>query len=291
MIAKSTLPQFTCGLQASTFETAQGITNYYDLGSSTNKPIVLVSGYLCSALMFKDLAEHLVKNSFRVIMYDLYGTGGSIKTSKGNYTLETMVGQLHSLISNLYLRDVIIIGYSMGGLIAATYAKSNKHKVKKCIFISPAGVHADLGPPSILRIMRTPFIGPYYMKLFYNTMIMPAVKINFVHPEDPEFAEVIQFLHMHIYTSWCMNPSFCEAACNMMRYMTFTGMQDTMKNIGVPVTVILAKKDICVTYKENFEFWSGISSVKLHILDECGHWALHEKREEMFDIIDKSLKE
>lgn len=283
------LPQFTAGLKASTFETAQGITNYYDLGSSSNKSIVLVPGYLCSALMYKDFAEHLVSLAYRVIMYDPYGTGGSIKTSKDKYTLETMVEQLKSLITNLYLRDVIVVGYSMGGLIAATYAKENSSKVSKVILMMPAGYKVNQGPQTITMIMRTPIIGPKFMDYFYHSTIMDAIKVNFVHPEDPKFSEIIQFLYMHIYTSWCLNPSFSEAACGIFRFMNVEGHQKTLQSITKPVTVILAKNDIAIPFQDNFDFWSKVPNVSVNVLDECGHWGIHEKRDEMFEIIDKSL--
>ena len=287
---KPGVPLFTGGLKKNIFETAQGITSYYDLGQQTNPVIVLVPGYLCSSLMYKDLALHLVDKGFRVVMYDPYGTGGSIKQDSEKYNIETFVAQLDSVVTNLSIRELSLVGYSMGGVIAGNFAKTHAGMVKRIVFISPAGVSLNLGPPSIIRIMSTPFIGPKYIDFFYDKMIMGAVKVNFVNPEDPKFAEIIQFLYMHIYTSWCTNTSFSQAACGIMRHFNFFGCENIFRSIStIPTTVILAKKDVCVGIEKNHEFWSSIEGVDLHELEECGHWAIHEKREEVFEIFDNAF--
>ena len=285
------IPLFTSGLKPIIIETAQGITSYYDLGVPTAPCILLVPGYLCSCLMYRELALHLVEKGFRVIMYDLYGTGGSVKQNNEKYSLSTFVEQLESVIMNSCVMTLSIVGYSMGGLISAAFAKTHKSMIKHLFLLSPAGISLELGPPNILMIMRTPFVGPKYFYLFYDKMILGAVQINFVHPEDPKFTDVIQFLYLHIYSSWCANPSFSQAACGIMRDFQFANQEHLFKSIvdDIPTTVVLAKDDVCVTYDNNMPFWDGLSSVELHTVDGCGHWAIYEKKEEIFDIIDKTF--
>ena len=284
------IPLFTAGLKPNIIETEQGITSYYDLGTSTAPCILLVPGYLCSCLMYRDLASHLIEKGFRVIMYDLYGTGGSVKQSKEKYSLETFVEQLESVIMNSCVMTLSIIGYSMGGLIAAAFAKNHKSMIKHLFLLSPAGINLELGPPNIIRIMKTPFLGPKYFDFFYDKMMLGAVQVNFVHPEDPKFTDVIQFLYLHIYASWCANPSFSQAACGIMRDFQFADQQNLFTSISdIPTTVVLAKEDVCVTYDNNKPFWEEQTSVKLYTVEGCGHWGIYEKKEEMFDIIDKTF--
>ena len=284
------IPLFTCGFKPHFIETEQGITSYYDLGTSTAPCVVLVPGYLCSALMYRDLALHLVDKGFRIIMYDTYGTGGSIKQNDEKYNLDTFVSQLESVITNTGIVDLSLIGYSMGGLIAASFAKSHKSMIKKLLLISPAGVKVFLGPPNILKIMRTPFIGPKYFDFFYDKMILDAVKVNFCHPEKPEYEDDIQFLYLHIYSSWCSNPSFSQAACGIMRHFQFSNQEEIFKSLSdISITVILANLDGCVLIEQSEKFWKSQNNVDLTVLQEAGHWGIYEQKKQVFDIIDKAF--
>lgn len=284
------VPTYTAGLRMHSLETDIGITSYYDIGHNSCKPAVLVPGFLCSALMYTDLAQELVKNGYRVIMYDPYGTGVSVKLGRATYNIQTMVEQLTNLVSTLNLKKIKLIGYSMGGEIATVYTNKFPTQVETLVLVSPGGVQVDLGPAPLMRKLRLPYFGPLYFNWFYDFLISGAVKVNFIHPEKQEMADIIQFLYLQIYSSWTNNPTFAQAAAGILRKFKFTGLEQEYKRLTVPTTVILAKNDICVTYEENYKFFSSCDRIhEVNTVDEAGHWGLWEKSAEMFPLILKAL--
>lgn len=65
-----------------------------------------------------------------------------IEDYRGN--LDERMDTLHQLLSGK--KDLIMVGSSFGGLMAAIYACQNPHKVKKLILLAPALNHAGFIP-------------------------------------------------------------------------------------------------------------------------------------------------
>lgn len=87
-----------------------------ELGSPETLPVVFVHGFPFSHWMWLNQME-AVSDEFRAIAYDVRGHGESF-IGDGQYTLEGHVDDLLALLDHLKLREVIIVGLSMGGYIA-----------------------------------------------------------------------------------------------------------------------------------------------------------------------------
>ncbi len=102
------------------FEANDGTSLHYnDWGSG--KPVVLVHGWPLSADMWEYQSVHLAQNGFRVVTYDRRGFGRSGQPWSG-YDYDTLSDDLAALIEKLDLRDVALVGFSMGGGEVARYA-------------------------------------------------------------------------------------------------------------------------------------------------------------------------
>lgn len=125
---------------------SKGTTNYNIVGDSG--PLVITfHGLNGTNQTFYDLAIVMAKFKFRVLTYDLYGHGMSSCPKFGvfqtkNYTLDFFVDQIDELLAHLKLNHerAIIVGFSMGCLIAAAWADRHEDKVEKIVLISPAGL-------------------------------------------------------------------------------------------------------------------------------------------------------
>lgn len=84
------------------------------------RPLVLCHGWLCSA-RFWQKNEELAKH-FKLITFDLRGFGRSQKTLHGN-NIDQFAADIHELILELGLQDVILGGWSMGGPTVLSYWK------------------------------------------------------------------------------------------------------------------------------------------------------------------------
>ena len=86
--------------------------HYEDYG--TGKPVVLIHGWPLSGRSWENQVPALVEAGYRVITYDRRGFGASSQPW-GGYDYDTFAADLNTLLEHLDLREVSLIGFSMGG--------------------------------------------------------------------------------------------------------------------------------------------------------------------------------
>jgi pimeloyl-ACP methyl ester carboxylesterase len=84
---------------------------YEDVGRG--KPVVLIHGWPLSGRAFEKQVPALVSAGHRVITYDRRGFGRSSQPWTG-YDYDTLAGDLHALLRHLDLREVTLVGFSIG---------------------------------------------------------------------------------------------------------------------------------------------------------------------------------
>ncbi len=99
--------------------------------------IILLHGLASSSQNWRNLIP-LLKPHYRCITIDLIGFGESPKPQWYDYTLEDHVHNVHAAIKNLDLEDsFILVGHSLGSLIATRYARIHQQHVNRLILLSP----------------------------------------------------------------------------------------------------------------------------------------------------------
>jgi non-heme chloroperoxidase len=91
---------------------------YCDLGSG--QPVVLIHGWPLSHRMWEAQITALCDGGYRCIAYDRRGFGDSGKPS-GGYDYDTFASDLNDLMTQLDVRDAVLVGFSMGGGEVARY--------------------------------------------------------------------------------------------------------------------------------------------------------------------------
>jgi len=86
--------------------------HYEDVG--TGQPVVLIHGWPLSGRSWENQVPALVEAGYRVIAYDRRGFGSSSQPWDG-YDYDTFAADLNTLIEHLDLREVTLVGFSMGG--------------------------------------------------------------------------------------------------------------------------------------------------------------------------------
>ena len=129
-------------------ENSANIDLYYE-DHGSGKPVVLIHGYPLSGASWEKQVAVLLKEGHRVITYDRRGFGNSSQPTTG-YNYDTFAEDLHKLVTQLGLRDVTLVGFSMGGGEVARYiGKYGSKEVNKAVIIS--GV-----PPFLLKTADNP---------------------------------------------------------------------------------------------------------------------------------------
>lgn len=102
-----------------TFTTRDGTEIYYkDWGSG--KPILFSHGWPLDADMWEYQMLHLASHGYRCVAFDRRGFGRSSQPWSG-YDYDTFAEDIHELIEHLDLREVTLVGFSMGGGDVARY--------------------------------------------------------------------------------------------------------------------------------------------------------------------------
>ncbi|RMV98963.1 Arylesterase [Pseudomonas caricapapayae] len=118
------------GICMSTFNTKDGTEIYYkDWG--TGKPVLFSHGWPLDADMWEYQMEYLSSRGYRTIAFDRRGFGRSSQPWTG-YDYDTFADDIAELIGHLDLRDVTLVGFSMGGGDVTRYiAKYGSERVAK----------------------------------------------------------------------------------------------------------------------------------------------------------------
>ena len=104
--------------------------------SGSGETIVMLHGYLSSSQYFKHIRTRLEKDH-RVIALDLLGFGQSPKP-KVQYTYDDHLDAIHSTLDHLGVtRPYILLGHSMGALIALRYATVYPDTISQLLLMNP----------------------------------------------------------------------------------------------------------------------------------------------------------
>jgi non-heme chloroperoxidase len=108
--------------------------HYEDHGSGS--PVVLIHGWPLSGRSWESQVPALIEAGHRVVTYDRRGFGDSSQPWDG-YDYDTFAADLNALLTELDLRDVTLVGFSMGGGEVARYlATYGSERVAKAVFAS-----------------------------------------------------------------------------------------------------------------------------------------------------------
>src|ERR1700733_14401282 len=122
---------------------------HVDDTSGTGRPVVLIHGWPLSGEAWKEQIPVLAEAGYRVVSYDRRGFGRSDKPAKG-YTYDTLSEDLHTILEALDLRDVTLVGFSMGGgEVARYFTNYGADRVHSAVFASAV-------PPCLMKTPGNP---------------------------------------------------------------------------------------------------------------------------------------
>ena len=132
-------------------ENSTPIELYYE-DQGAGQPVVLIHGYPLDGHSWERQTRELLAQGYRVITYDRRGFGQSSKVNAG-YDYDTFAADLNTVLETLDLRDVVLVGFSMGtGELARYVAKYGHDRVAKLAFLAslePFLVQRDDNPEGV----------------------------------------------------------------------------------------------------------------------------------------------
>jgi non-heme chloroperoxidase len=117
-------------------ENSADVQLYYE-DHGTGQPVVMIHGFPLSGDAWEKQQTALAMGNYRAITYDRRGFGRSDKPAVG-YDYDTFAADLNRIMTKLNLRDVVLVGHSMGtGEVTRYLAKYGSDRVNRAVFISP----------------------------------------------------------------------------------------------------------------------------------------------------------
>jgi pimeloyl-ACP methyl ester carboxylesterase len=109
-----------------------------DDGPRDARAVILLHGFGASLHTWEPWAIEL-KSDFRVVRIDLPGSGLSSPDPTGDYTDDRTLQLLKALMDQLGIARASVVGNSIGGRIAWTFAARHPERVDKLVLVSPDG--------------------------------------------------------------------------------------------------------------------------------------------------------
>ena len=113
--------------------------------------VLLVHGLLASADLNWSLAIPKLATVYRVVAPDLRGHGDGMRTRRFDAT--ECADDLAAIVQTLELGRVIVVGYSLGGLVAQLFARRHPALVVGLVLCATAHNFASSGGDSMTRMM------------------------------------------------------------------------------------------------------------------------------------------
>ena len=133
-----------------------GIRLCFEERQGADAPVVLVHGWCCDHTYLAPQFEHFAKQGRGVVALDLSGHGLSDKPREP-YTMQRFADDVAFVCGHLGVKKVVVIGHSMGGVVAFDLASRHPELVSALIMLDAAivlppaaraaipGLLADLG--------------------------------------------------------------------------------------------------------------------------------------------------
>ena len=135
-------------IKAGNDEAGHPVNIFYEDWGQGN-PVVLIHGWPLDHTMWEHQAIGLAKGGCRVIAYDRRGVGRSSRPFNG-YDYDTLAADLNALLEELNLRNVTLVGFSMGGGEIARYIGNyGEGRIARVAFVSAV-------PPFLLKTDNNP---------------------------------------------------------------------------------------------------------------------------------------
>ena len=134
-----------------------GLRLQYEDWGGDGVPAIALHGFALNHHSFDEVAPAL-NDVLRVLAFDQRGHGLSQWAAElGDYTRETMVSDVAGMVDGLGFERVVLLGHSMGGMNAMTYAARHSERVFALVLIDIGPAVSVDGAEQVRRFVAGPY--------------------------------------------------------------------------------------------------------------------------------------
>jgi pimeloyl-ACP methyl ester carboxylesterase len=252
---------------------SDGYTHYELAGPADGQPVVLIHGFSTPYSLWDPTFPALVQAGFRTLRYDLYGRGFSDRPA-GEYDAQRFDRQLLELLDGLHITaPVDLIGSSMGGALAAIFADRHPERVRRLVFVDPAGSMARPRPDWSFLLFTPPV--RWLLKRNLNRILLAGLPNDFHDPD--RFPEYYQQ-----YAAQLVYDGLMPALLSTLKSNIIYDHAETFRRVGQqkrPVLLLWGRDDHTISYDIIQEILAAFPQAEFHVIEEAGHIPHYEQPE------------
>ena len=240
--------------------------NVHVMGNPAGRPVVFAHGFGCSQEMWRMVAP-LFADDYQVVLFDHVGAGGSDLSAyrPGKYdSLDGYADDLVEIVEQLDLRDVVVVGHSVGSIIGLLAANQKPSRFGALVLVGPSPRYVDAGDytggfaqsdiDELLDGLDANYFG-------WSKSIAPVIMGA---PDRPELSDEL-------------NDSFCSTDPAIARHFArVTFLSDNRRDLDevtVPTLVIQSTDDVIAPLPVGRYVADRIAQSSLVVLPVTGHCA------------------
>jgi pimeloyl-ACP methyl ester carboxylesterase len=233
-----------------------------DTGPKSAPALIFLHGFGSSLQTWEDWARDL-ETDHRVIRYDLPGFGLTGADPTADYSDHRSIAVLLALMDQLRITRATIVGNSMGGRIAWTFAALNPKRTDKLVLVSPDGFASPglaYGTQSKapLMIRALPYVLPSFM---LRDSLAPA----FAN------AEVLTQALFTRYRDMMLAPGVRQAIVDRMNQMVLVDPVPLLNAIQLPTLLMWGQNDGMIPFRNSADYLRALPNATLAALPGVGH--------------------
>lgn len=240
--------------------------------------------------------------SHRLVFYDLRGHGLSQPKGDADFTIPTLADDLDRIIENSGLEEVVLVGHSVGGMIALRYAATRLEslgtQVKGLVLLNtthrPAYETAVGGATlaRIERVIRHPLdlIGSQHRNLDRLRKI--------IRPSDSVFMAVsLAAFGPHAsarqvdFTYDMLSETETDVLFDLFRCYRNFEVTDLLGDIAVPVLVVSGSHDRLTVSGASQYLADHLPKAELKLIEGCGHMTMLERHDDFDAMLETFLND
>ena len=262
-----------------------GRIHVVDRGSGP--PIVLVHGVTLGVAVWAPQLRHLA-GGHRVLAVGQRGHGQSSAGSEG-YSFERMARDLLEVLEATGIRDAVLVGHSMGGMVVQELALRHPRELAEhvgglVLLATSSGplVRGPLGPAMARALAAGGLVGLRHAErrgrgvLSQRDVASWAIRSNFgSNPRDADLELVRSMIT-------AMSPA---AMRGLLGPLLSFDVHREVGAIGLPTRVVVGSRDLLTPPRASRAIAERIPGATFTVLPDCGHMVMLERAEELDDLL------
>lgn len=234
-------------------------------------PLVLIHGSLGSLHEWEGWVRALSPR-LRLITVDLPGHGLTGAWPRDEYTIEAYTDFIEVLADTLNLDRFVLVGHSMGGAVAWSFAATRPDRVSHLVLVDAAGYPRAGEAPLSTRLARMPVVGDIGIHFKPDRLVQRSLAEIYADPAMVTPERVKQYSELQRFPG--------NRQATLQRARSQEPLDPTqLKRLDVPTLIIWGAKDKWVPVADAFRFQQDIKGAKLEIFEKLGHNPMEEDPE------------